>query len=68
MRKKLTNIALLSAVITTIGFLMDGDLKEPSMLMRFVEYFAIVALIFILVCLVYFSALLTIKHLGKFTD
>lgn len=38
MKRKLLNILTVSSVITTLGFVMDGDQKEPSMLMRFIEF------------------------------
>lgn len=54
MNNKIKNIAILSSALTTIGFLMDGDVKEPSMLMRFVEFFGMFTLIFIFIFLLYF--------------
>ncbi|SEA28260.1 hypothetical protein [Psychroflexus halocasei] len=53
MNNKIKNIAILSSALTTIGFLMDGDVKEPSMLMRFVEFFGMFSILFILIYSVY---------------
>lgn len=55
MKKKILNILAVSTILTTIGFIMDGDVKEPSMLMRFVEFFGMISILFILVSLLYFA-------------
>jgi len=39
---------MVSIGITIFGFLIDGDVKEPSTIMRFVEFIAMTAIIFIL--------------------
>lgn len=53
MKRKLLNILTVSAIITTIGFLMDGDVKEPSMTMRFTEFFAMMTMIFLAISVIY---------------
>lgn len=55
MKKILLNILTVATVLTTIGFIMDGDAKEPSMLMRFVEFFMMVGIVFTLISIVYFG-------------
>lgn len=55
MKKILLNILTVATVIATIGFIMDGDAKEPSMLMRFVEFFMMTAILFTLISIVYFG-------------
>ena len=55
MKKILLNILTVATVITTIGFIMDGEAKEPSMLMRFVEFFMMVGIVFTLLSMVYFG-------------
>lgn len=55
MKKKTVNILVLASILTTIGFIMDGDPKEPSMLMRFVEFILMLGLIFILISSFYFT-------------
>ena len=59
MSKNGFNIIIISIAITFFGFLMDGDLKEASIAMRFVELFAM----FGLVCIV----TLTVSKLFRFT-
>lgn len=54
MKTKIKNIAIISSVLTTLGFLMDGDVKKPSMIMRFVEFFGMFTVLFILIALIYF--------------
>jgi len=61
MKKRFLNILILSAIITTIGFLIDGDTKEPSMIMRFAEFFAMMAVFFLVISIIYF----TINYLAK---
>lgn len=56
MKRKLLNILTVSAIITTIGFLMDGDIKEPSMTMRFTEFFAMMTMLFLAISAVYLPA------------
>lgn len=53
MKRKISNIFTISAIITTIGFLMDGDVKEPSMAMRFTEFFAMMTMLFLAISAVY---------------
>lgn len=55
MKKTLLNILTVATVITMIGFIMDDDAKEPSMLMRFVEFFMMVGIVFTLLSIVYFG-------------
>ena len=35
--KHYLNILIIAVALTIFGFLMDGDAKEPSTIMRFVE-------------------------------
>lgn len=52
MNPKNLNILKLSFLITIFGFLMDSDVKEPSVIMRFVEFFAMIGVIFIIIFLI----------------
>ncbi|MBO6186431.1 MAG: hypothetical protein J6O88_17370 [Chryseobacterium sp.] len=65
MKRKLLNILTVSAIITTIGFLMDGDIKEPSMTMRFTEFFAMMTMIFLAISAVYLPAHSLTKKLQR---
>lgn len=42
---------------------MDGDAKEPSMAMRFVEFFAMLIITFIAFSLIYFTSTFTFKKI-----
>ncbi len=55
MKKALLNILVLSFVIATIGLLMDGDSKETSILMRFVEFFILTVIVFMVISTGYCS-------------
>lgn len=55
MKKPLLNILALASIITTTGFLLDGDAKEPNVLMRFTEYVAMLTIIFIILSGFYFG-------------
>ena len=55
MKKKLLNILTIASIITTIGFIMDGDVKEPSILLRFFEFFMMIGVVFTLISILYFS-------------
>ncbi|MCX8534486.1 hypothetical protein [Chryseobacterium luquanense] len=65
MKRKLSNIFIVSAILTTIGFLMDGDIKEPSMVMRFTEYFAMMSILFLVISTLYFTTNSVNKKLQK---
>ncbi len=55
MKKKFLNILILSITVTIFGFLMDDDQKEPSTIMRFVEFFAMIGIIFLLFSMLNFT-------------
>lgn len=65
MKRKLSNILTLSAIITTIGFLMDGDIKEPSMAMRFSEFFGMMTMLFLAISTIYLPAHSLTKKLQR---
>lgn len=65
MKRKIFNILTLSAIITTIGFLMDGDRIEPSMLMRFTEFFALIGIVFTMISVVYFPSRFAMKRIQR---
>lgn len=44
---------------------MDADPVEPSMLMRFVEFFAMIGIVFLLISSVYFTYTFVFKNLRK---
>jgi len=62
-KKKLLKIFTVASIITIIGLLMDGDAKEPSMAMRFVEFFAMLATTFILFSIIYYISTFTFKKI-----
>lgn len=65
MKRKLLKIFALSCAIATIGLVLDGDPVEPSMMMRFVELFAMIASVFTLISIIYFSASFILKSIQK---
>ena len=65
MKRKTLNILTVSAIITTIGFLMDGDMKEPSMTMRFTEFFAMMTILFLAISAIYLSVNSLTKRLQR---
>lgn len=48
MKKVFLNVLAVSSVITTAAFLLDGDVKEPRVAMRFIEYTAMLGIVFTL--------------------
>ncbi len=52
MNTKNSNILKLSIFITIFGFLLDSDVKEPNVIMRFIEFFAMIGIIFIITFLI----------------
>jgi len=65
MKKSLLNILVISLALTIIGLLMDSDPKEPSMLMRFAEFFAMTTLLFVLISALYYTANFAYKKIAK---
>ncbi|UUC47157.1 hypothetical protein [Flavobacterium cerinum] len=65
MKRKFLNILALSSVLTTIGFLMDGDAKDPSMAMRFIEFIAMNGILFTLMASVYFASSFVYQNIQK---
>jgi hypothetical protein len=65
MKRKILNILTVSSIITTISLVMDGDPVEPSMLMRFVEFFLMSGIIFLLVSFVYFTTTFIFKNIKR---
>ena len=63
MKRSIFKILVISFVISTIGMIIDGDPKEASILLRFVEYFAMAATIFILISTVYLCTNFIFKKL-----
>ena len=55
MKKSVINILALASVITTVGFLLDSDPIQPNVLMRFVEYVAMLTIVFTLLSGFYFG-------------
>lgn len=55
MKKRILNILTIAFVITTIGYIMDGDVVKPTMLMRFVEFIFMFLVISILTSVIYFG-------------
>lgn len=52
MNTKNANILNLSIAITIFGFLLDSDVKEPSVIMRFIEFFAMIGIVFIITLII----------------
>ncbi len=65
MKKKFLNIAALSFFITTMGFLLDSDPTEPSMKMRFIEFYAMATIIFAIISTIYFSSAFLIRKIKR---
>lgn len=65
MKKTYLNILAVALFVTIVGFLMDGDVKEPSMLMRFVEFFMMTGILFTIFSIFYHSFVFTKKRVLK---
>lgn len=63
MKKTVLNILALASLLTTVGFLLDGDTKEPNVLMRFVEYILMLTIFFTLISAIYFGAKALVNRL-----
>lgn len=65
MKKKILNILIVALAITTLGFIADGDVKEPNVLMRFLEFFMMTGIVFTLISIIYFGYAFTMKKILK---
>lgn len=68
MKKRIVNILTIAFVLTTFGFIMDGDAKEPNMLMRFVEFsfmFGVLTVLTVLTSIIYFGINFTKRSFQK---
>ncbi len=65
MRKTLLNIFTVSSILSTIGFIMDGDPKVPGVLLRFAEFFLMLGIISLLLSAVYFGGLFVKRSFQK---
>ena len=63
MKKSVINILALASVITTVFFLLDSDPIQPNVLMRFVEYVAMLTIVFTLLSGFYFGIKAIIKRI-----
>lgn len=53
--KKSVKILIIAFIISTIGYIMDGDPKEPLMISRFGEFLLMLSAAFILIYLGLFA-------------
>ena len=63
MKKSIINILALASVITTAGFLIDGDAKDPSVLTGITEYVAMLTIVFTILSGFYFGIKSVTKRL-----
>ncbi|WP_262147116.1 hypothetical protein [Chryseobacterium foetidum] len=65
MKSKFLGLLAVSFVLATFGFIADGDRLEPSMMMRFTEFFGMTAILFLLTSMVYFPSSYALKYIRK---
>ena len=65
MKKNILTLLTIAFVITTIGFIADGDVKEPNVLMQFFEFFMMTGIVFTLISIMYFSYAFAKKNILK---
>ena len=65
MKKNILTLLTIAFVISTIGFLADGDVKEPNVLMQFFEFFMMTGIVFTLISIIYFSYAFAKKNILK---
>lgn len=63
MKTTISIILILSFFLSILGFIADGDPKEASMLLRFMEFFAMTATLFLVLSTIYFSTKFIFKNL-----
>ena len=65
MKKNILTLLTIAFVISTIGFIADGDVKEPNVLMQFFEFFMMTGIVFTLISIIYFSYAFAKKNILK---
>ncbi len=65
MKKSLLKILAISLILTTIGFIMDGDPKVPSVLLRFTEFFLMWGVVSLVTAALYFTISKLARKLQK---
>lgn len=55
MKNKLLNLLYISIGVTVFGLLLEDDPREPSTKIRFMEFFLMIFIFFILISIIYFS-------------
>lgn len=65
MKKALIRILAIASVVTSIGYIMDGDPKEPIMAMRLVEFFAMIGILFVFFSIVYYASTFAFKKINS---
>lgn len=65
MKRKFSTILKITFIVTTVGLIMDSDAKEPSMLMRFVEFILMFGIVSILTSIIYFGVNFTRRSFQK---
>lgn len=51
-KRNLLSILIFSIGITIFGLLMDDDIKEPSTIIRFIEFFAMTGIVFVILLVI----------------
>lgn len=65
MKKALLNILAVSSILATIGYIMDGDPKVPSMVLRFTEFFLMLGMVFLFMSFFYFGSVFIKRSFRK---
>lgn len=65
MKKALLNILAVSSILTTIGYIMDGDPKVPSMVLRFTEFFLMLGTVFLFMSFFYVGSVFIKRSFRK---
>ena len=65
MKKNILTLLTIAFVITTIGFIADGDVKEPNVLMQFFEFFMMTGIVFTLISIINVSYAFAKKNILK---
>ena len=56
MKNTLYKLFIFSSILTTVGFIADSDVKETSLILRFVEFSAMLVVVFGLISMLYFTS------------
>lgn len=65
MKNTLFKLFCAAFLLTTMAYLMDGDPKPPRMAVRFAEFAAVLAILYLIISVLWFSSRFLLRKLHR---